>query len=460
MNTLYQYSEFKVFTRIGVAKTMLFAVAALCSAAPRESWAMEATAQPQASNARVTADSLAGGRHRVIVSTDIGGTDPDDFQSMVHLLVYADVLDIEGLISSPFGEGRTKDILDVIDCYEKDYANLKSYSDNYPAPAALRTITRQGETERAPFAGVRKSTEGSNWIIECARRDDPRPLNVLVWGLLEDVAQALHDAPDILPKLRIFWIGGPNKKWSPDAYQYIATNHPQLWIIESNATYRGWFTGGNQKGEWDNQRFVSEHLKGKGTLGDFFVSKKADVKMGDTPSVGWLLKGSADDPAKPSWGGSYVRAWERPYLCLNRLPTKHDRIEAFGILEFALPISDVSQQPEAYLIVENQKLTGHLADDGTMRFRFCPKGAKSYSFRIESNVRRLDGNRGAITAYIPSPNVANHPSTRLPNWWTDDLASDVAEGSHSGAKTVSRWREDYLRDFANRMLRCSRKKEL
>ena len=26
---------------------------------------------------------------RVLVSTDIGGSDPDDFQSMVHLLVYA-----------------------------------------------------------------------------------------------------------------------------------------------------------------------------------------------------------------------------------------------------------------------------------------------------------------------------------------------------------------------------------
>ena len=35
-------------------------------------------------------------RPRVIVSTDIGGTDPDDFQSMVHFLVYADMFDVEG----------------------------------------------------------------------------------------------------------------------------------------------------------------------------------------------------------------------------------------------------------------------------------------------------------------------------------------------------------------------------
>ena len=47
--------------------------------------------------------ALAGNRYRVVVSTDIGGTDPDDFQSMVHFLVYADCFDIEGLISSPFG---------------------------------------------------------------------------------------------------------------------------------------------------------------------------------------------------------------------------------------------------------------------------------------------------------------------------------------------------------------------
>src|SRR5947209_6073939 len=50
-------------------------------------------------NAQET-DPLVGPRHRVLVSTDIGGTDPDDFQSLVHLLVYADHFDIEGLVSS------------------------------------------------------------------------------------------------------------------------------------------------------------------------------------------------------------------------------------------------------------------------------------------------------------------------------------------------------------------------
>jgi hypothetical protein len=401
--------------------------------------------------------ALAGHRYRVLVSTDIGGTDPDDFQSMVHLLVYADVLDIEGLVSSgAIGSGRKKHILEVIDCYEKDYANLKTYSDKYPPPDALRALTKQGETEIVPYAGVRRSTEGSQWIVECARRDDPRPLYVLVWGGIEDLAQALHDAPDILTKLRVYWIGGPNKKWSPDAYQYIVENHPELWIIESNATYRGWFTGGNQSGQWSNEAFVSQHIAGKGALGDFFVSKKDDIKMGDTPSVGWVLKGTPNDPAQPGWGGSFVRAWERPYSRFERMTTKEeDRMEVFGILELVLPMgNDIPEQPEAVLVVENQKLSGHAPSDGTMRFRFCPKGAKSYGFKVKSNVPALDGKTGGITAYIPSPDVAQRPTANLTNWWTDNPSKDVAEGEHIGAKTVSQWREDFLSNFAARMLRC------
>lgn len=72
---------------------------------------MEVLSETQKPNesGKVIADSgaLAGHRYRVLVSSDIGGTDPDDFQSMVHFLVYGDCFDIEGLISSPYGPGPT-----------------------------------------------------------------------------------------------------------------------------------------------------------------------------------------------------------------------------------------------------------------------------------------------------------------------------------------------------------------
>lgn len=399
--------------------------------------------------------SLAGVRHRVLVSTDIGGTDPDDFQSMVHLLVYADVMDIEGLVSSCFGDGRKSDILRVIDCYEKDFKNLRTYSDKYPSPDSLRELTKQGETERAPYAGVRQATEGSEWIIHCAGRSDNRPLHVLVWGGLEDLAQALHDAPGILPNLRVYWIGGPNKKWSPDAYQYIVDNHPDLWMIESNSTYRGWFTGGNQTGVWENRQFVSTHIAGKGALGDFFVSQKDDIKMGDTPSLARLLNGWPDDPSKPGWGGRYVRTWKRPHRVFHRMTTTEDQLEIFGILELAIPMGEqVPDDPKGLLVVENQQLPGHVSDDGYMRFRFSPKSAKAFNFKILSNVPELAGGEGGITAVVPSVDTAQNPTDKLPFWWTDDLSEAVAEGPHSGARTVSRWRQAFLADFAQRMLRC------
>ncbi len=406
-----------------------------------------------ASELQLQAEGL---RHRVVISTDIGGTDPDDFQSMVHLLVYADVLDIEGLISSPFGPGRKQDILDVIDCYNKDYANLKTYSHQYPTPDALRAITKQGETEIAPHVGVQAPTEGSRWIAECARRDDPRPLHVLVWGGIEDLAQALHDAPDIVPKLRVYYIGGPNKKWGPNAYQYIVDHHPKLWIIEANATYRGWFTGGNQSSQWGNKEFVKQHIVGHGALGDFFNSKMNSIKMGDTPSVGWLLNGTPNDPSQPGWGGQFVRAWTRPYSQFHRLTTPNDEMEVFGVLELVLPLGDnAPQTPVCKLVVENQTIPGHLPGDDTVRFRFCPKAAKTYHFKIRSNVTALDGNIGGIKSIAPDAEVASSPSTDLPKWWTDNPAPHLAEAGHHGAKSVSRWRENYLTDFAERMLRCS-----
>src|SRR6187397_2557480 len=130
---------------------------------------------------------------RVIVSSDIGGSDPDDFQSMVHLLVYADRLELEGLISSPWGAGRKQHILDVLSAYERDYENLRTYSSRYPRPADLRALAKQGAIESATLRGWGLPTEGSQWIIRSAKRADPRPLWILVWGGIDDLAQALHD---------------------------------------------------------------------------------------------------------------------------------------------------------------------------------------------------------------------------------------------------------------------------
>ncbi|WP_417739525.1 DUF1593 domain-containing protein [Rosistilla oblonga] len=250
--------------------------------------------------------ALQGERPRLVVSTDIGGSDPDDFQSLVHLLLCADVLDLEGIIASPPGAGRTKDIVEVIDAYARDYAHLKAHSSDYPAPDAMRKIAKQGAHDKAPRKGWSQPTDGSRWIIERAHAADKRPLWILVWGSITDVAQAIHDDPSIKEHIRLYSIGSWNTVQDPAARDYLFEHHKDLWWIESDTTFRGMYMGGVQDGEWGNLRFVEQNVKGHGALGDLFFQKKRDIKMGDTPSLLYLLRGDANDPTAPHWGGAYV----------------------------------------------------------------------------------------------------------------------------------------------------------
>ncbi len=399
----------------------------------------------------------AQAKPRVIVSTDIGGTDFDDFQSLVHLLLYADAIDLEGLLASPWGEGRDRKrhLLDIIAAYEKDYPNLRTWSSGYPTPATLRGIAKQGGSDLAAPPGWGRPTEGSDWIIAQARRPDPRPLWVLLWGGFEDLAQALHDAPEIKPKLRVYMIGGPNKKWSNAAYDYLARDHADLWIIENNATYRGWFTGGDQAGEHGNAAFVERHVKGSGALGDYFAGIAPQIKMGDTPALTYVLGADPENPAAGGWGGSFVRAWERPRVVFDGAPPAGTVVETFAIMELVYrPKGPAPGGARATLLVDQQEFPGFPQADGSWRFLFSPKEDKTWTYRIRSTHPGLDGQAGGFVSRMAAPELARRPSSRYPNWWTDDPAPELREGLHQGAKTVSRWRAAFLADFAARLRRA------
>ena len=203
----------------------------------------------------------------------------DDFQSMVHFLVFTPTCStLRGSLSSPYGPGRKEHVLSTSSIGTKrDYANLRTYSPRYPTPDAPTSEIAQAGSDR-PLAhrrrrdGRRKDRSGSS---RSARRNDPRPLWVVVWGGIDDLAQALHDAPDILPKLRVYFIGGPNKMWSADAFTIISNSSIRpLWMIEANATYRGWFTGGDQTGEWNNTAFVTgTHCRSRTRSATFFATQ-------------------------------------------------------------------------------------------------------------------------------------------------------------------------------------------
>lgn len=406
-------------------------------------------------SAVIAAPAPAATRPRVVVSTDIGGTDYDDFQSLVHLLLYSDRIDLEGMIASPYGAARNRKrhLLEVIDAYAKDYSNLRSYSNAYPAPDRLRAISKQGGADSADLRGWGERTEGSDWIIQCARRRDPRPLWLLVWGGIDDLAQALHDDPGIKKALRVYFIGGPNKKWSTTAYDYIAREHRDLWIIEANSTYSGFFLGGNQTGDLGNRAFVSEHVQGHGALGDYFAAINPAVKMGDTPSLTYLFGATPENPGSESWGGSFVRAWNRPRRTFARPPGEADKVEVYSILEINYhPEGPGAADAGARLVVDDQEFPGFPNGNGEWRFLFSPKLVKKWSYRIVSGHPGLDGQTGGFTSVFPG---GDPPASKdYPNWWTDDPNPALREGGEQGARTVSRWREQYLRDFAARLLRC------
>lgn len=273
---------------------------------------VSAQAEPPATTQAAGKPIAGAARLRVIVSSDIGGDDPDDFQSMVHYLIYADRFDTEGLIASPPGRGRASHILEVIDAYEKDYERLRAQSAAFPTPDSLRKVTKQGHIDPAPAAGYSEPSEGSDWIIRQAKREDSRPLYILVWGSITDVAQAIHDAPEIKPSIRLISVGSWNTRQDPAARDYLFNHQRDLWWIESDTTFRGMYVGGEQSGDLGNLAFVKAHVRGHGALGDLFWSKKKDIKMGDTPSVSYLLRGDPDRPETDHWGGRFQRDPQRP----------------------------------------------------------------------------------------------------------------------------------------------------
>ncbi len=108
----------------------------------------------------------------------------------------------------------------------------------------------------------------------------------------------------------------------------------------------------------------------------------------------------------------------------------------------------------AALVVDNQEFPGFASEHGMWRFFFSPKETKTWSYRVRSSLPELDGKRGSFTSREAAPEQANQPSLHFPNWWTDDPDPAAAIGTASGARHISRWREEFLRDFAARLERC------
>lgn len=397
---------------------------------------------------------------RILISTDIGGSDPDDNQSMTHLLMYSNMFTIEGIVSSPsYGTGNKEEILRMIDLYEKDLPKLKKHSTAFPSADFLSTICKQGRKGGAPFVGYQTSTEGSDWIIKCSKKENPQPLWILVWGGLDDLAQALHDAPDIKSKIKVYWIGGPNKKWSANSYAYIAENFPDLWFIEVNSSYYGFFSNNKELDIVNKSDYYNKHINGAGHLGkDFKNYYNGEIKMGDTPSLLYMMDGNPDNPMRESWGGSFEKFNHSPRIIFKGTTTLKDTVAFCSILEFHLkgPKSNIHSDTICFWMEvpfgkSTQKWPGYYLGNGEYVIRYIPKKAETLTYYFTSDISEINGLKGSIVIDNLWPGKRHTTDYQLgEDWYTDKSDLDLYDGKIQGGKTLLKWRDDVLNDWAKR----------
>jgi len=298
----------------------------------------------------VTAQSLAAAQFkpRLVVLTDIGpdNVEPDDHESMIRLLAYADRFEIEALIAGSGwnNSGRAypvswMDILEsTIDAYEKDLPNLMKRSGQtnflsvdaeskqqelgyWPSPAYLRSRTMLGSL-RLGFKqlGETNHSAGSDFLIRLADENDERPIYVAVWGGANTFAQAVwrvqkERTPEqlkaFLHKFRVYTITDQDKDWGAkvpfeiSSHQWLRREFENdltllwdesAWLYQCDAGRKNW-------------RQYETDIQGHGNLGKLYPKYKYGVE-GDTPSFLYVLPNGLNHPEQPGfggWGGFFAR---------------------------------------------------------------------------------------------------------------------------------------------------------
>lgn len=260
-------------------------------------------------------------KHRLIVLTDIGG-DPDDQQSFVRLLLYANEFDLEGLLATSTRETVNPHLIhERLDAYERVRPNLIRHAEGYPAAEELRQLVFAGsKTRMMSSVGAGRSTPASQRIIEVVDRDDPRPVWITVWGAATDLAQALWDVREtrgeedvrrFVEKLRVYDIAGQD-----DSGAWICHTFPNLFYLRSVLQFQAisvrisrpfpeHVTGANI--DTFTTEWVEEHVRSQGPLGSLYPERKYKYE-GDTPAFLYLLPNGLSDPEHPeqgNWGGRF-----------------------------------------------------------------------------------------------------------------------------------------------------------
>jgi len=283
----------------------------------------------------------SGDKKRLLVLTDIGG-DPDDQQSMVRLLLYANEFDLEGLIATSVRSGVNPDqIYERIEAYRTVRPNLIKHADGYPTAGFLRSLVKSGaKTRNMTSVGQDKSTEGSKHIISVVDKKDERPVWITVWGAPTDLAQALWDVShsrskaeldSFISRIRVYDIAGQD-----DCGGWICHDFPGIFWLRSVDMFQAisvrvdrpfppHVTGPNL--DTFTTEWVAENVRNHGPLGALYPERKWKYE-GDTPAYLHLPAIGLNDPEKIThggWGGRFNIVKTRNPATFNKRNTEAEK---------------------------------------------------------------------------------------------------------------------------------------
>ena len=292
---------------------------------------------------------------RLVVCTDIAPADvePDDMESMVRLMAYADCFEIEALITSvgwncdPYPKDWAEYLQRVIEAYRKDVTKLMQRSKQkdfmpvdkengqqhlgyWPSADYIKSRAVMGSIHGGIGAiGENNDSPGSELLIRLADEDDPRPIYVAAWGGANTLAQAIwrvkqtrseDEVRNFVRKFRLFTITDQDMQYSMRMNRAYSSH---LWLRKDFADDLQFIW---DEGAWQEQcelgkRHWQQHqdmIQGKGALGKEYPTYKWGVE-GDTPSFLYVMPNGLNDPEDPhqaGWAGYHERG-----LCADSLTT-------------------------------------------------------------------------------------------------------------------------------------------
>lgn len=227
-------------------------------------------------------------QRRLFLLSDIAN-EPDDAQSLVRLLVYANEFQIDGLVATTSwwlnDSTRPDQMRDIVGGYAECVENLRKHASGWPEPDYLLNLVKSGSTKYGMNGvGENQNSEGSDLLVTAVDRSE-EPLWIPVWGGANTLAQALwyvnatrsaEETEKFVAKLRVYSISdqdnsGPwiRRNW-PNLF-YIASVHDfnryanAAWGGISGDDYYHFPSGGNK--EVISKSWIKNHIQSVGPLG-------------------------------------------------------------------------------------------------------------------------------------------------------------------------------------------------